>query len=266
MHITGDDAPAGGSPAENPENTPVQEEQNPSTEGTVDAEGENGSEPRVFTQEELNEIVQKRVAKERVATERRIMAEIEQRKIVEAPIDDLFIEYFDSPEDYAEAYALRKQEIAENAKKHAELVATALVPFFEQEEEAKEKYEDYEAVTRADDLKISDTMFDAITRVSNGPDVAYHLGKNKELSAEIAGLKSVAEQVFKIRELSDKLKTSPDAQKPHSKAPDPVTPVSGRSTGAKVIDTTDPRSVEHLSTAEWIAAENARELKKKGLL
>jgi hypothetical protein len=132
--------------------------------------------------------------------------------------------------------------------------------YAEREEKAREKYPDFQDVVFADNLQITQAMYDTIVAAENGPDVVYHLGKNPDEAARIAKLPPLAQ----ARELG-RIEASLAAKEPEGKkvssAPAPITPVGGRAPTPK-YDTTDPRSMETMSTSDWIKAENERRSKQ----
>ena len=80
---------------------------------------------------------------------------------------------------------------------------------------AAKKYSDFEAVTTTDSLPFTDTMANHTIMLSNGTDVAYHLGKHPTEALRISNL-SVPAQIDAIARLSERLKVTatPKATKP----------------------------------------------------
>lgn len=100
-----------------------------------------------------------------------------------------------------------------------------------------EKYEDFEDVVTAENVKITPVMRDAIFSLDD-PDVkaelTYYLGKNPKESARISKLEPIR-QVAEIGKLEAKLSLAdPQAKRP-SKAPSPINPVGGGSTAPNDI-------------------------------
>ena len=156
---------------------------------------------------------------------------------------------FDDPDAYDEALAswaeregARKVEakIAEEraaaereAREAAEAAAKAareasIVQLNEQwaqrETAAKERYLDYDDVAKGDNHVVSEAMAVTIMVAPNGPDVAYWLGSNPEESARIAKLPTVAEQMFEIGRIAERL-SSPTRARPRREAP--IEPLQG---------------------------------------
>lgn len=107
-------------------------------------------------------------------------------------------------------------------------------------DQAIEKYPDYAEVAESDDIQISIPMSFAILSAGDaGTELAYHLGKNPEEAARIAGLvmpdgrggvmPNAPMQVFELGKLAAKIA----APKPVSKTPDPITPLGARERAAE---------------------------------
>lgn len=117
-----------------------------------------------------------------------------------------------------EAEAKRKKE--ETAAAIAERAKQIQQEWSAKRDAALEKYPDYEEIAEDDDLLITDVAAHAIMAADNGPEIAYHLGKNPDEAARIAKL-FPAQQMVEIGKLSAKLDTPPKT----SKAPSPIKPI-----------------------------------------
>lgn len=95
-----------------------------------------------------------------------------------------------------------------------------------QAQEARSKYADFDAVFFAPGVVVTDSMADLIATSDSGGDVAYHLGKNPDLSVRIANMDPVS-QAREIGRL-EALVAAPPA-KTKSAAPPPISPVTGNS-------------------------------------
>lgn len=214
--------------------------------------------PKTFTQEELDAIVSKRLAREQRKWER------EQRMAAPAPVqpagDVPAIDQFPSPEAYADALAERKAEEKLAQRDALRQRAEILEQYNEREEEARSKYEDFERVAYNPSLRITDVMAQTIQASEIGPEIAYHLGGNPKEADRISRLAPFL-QAKEIGRIEAKLAAEPPVKKT-SAAPPPIAPVSPRSQTPATYDTTDPRSVKSMSTSEWIAAERERQRKK----
>lgn len=212
---------------------------------------------KTFTQEELDAAVGKRLARERRKWERE--AAVKATKVgtpampAELPSKD------DNPEAYAEALAERKAaELL--AQREAERERLALVEAYQdREEQAREKYDDFEQVVYNQNLPITDVMAQTIQASDVGPDVAYYLGSNPKEADRIARLSPFL-QAKEIGRIEARLAENPPVKRSTS-APPPIKPVTAKANSAPVLDTTDPRSMK-MSTSEWIEAERMRQIKK----
>jgi hypothetical protein len=187
----------------------------------------------------------------------RLLALVEQSLLkgappkVETPSGPPKREDFESYEAYLEARADWK--VAESVKglerSVAEERARQAVQEREQswrQKEAKtaERYEDYEEVTKSEELSITPVMAEAIKDSDMGPEVAYYLGKNPQDALRISQL-SPAAQVRELGKIEARLELKP-AVKQASKAPPPVDPVGGGKGAAA--------NLESVSQAEYEAA------------
>ena len=205
---------------------------------------------KTFTQDELNEIIGKRLAKERNKWERSQQAPTPPA----APLPS--VDQFESEDAYQAAVIERHEE----AKREAETSAR----YAERVSEVAEKYEDFEQVAYNPNLKISAVMAQAIKASDVGPEVAYYMGLNPTEAERISKLPPLL-QAKEIGRLEAKVAAEPPTRKV-TNAPEPIQPGKPRSATAPVIDTTDPRSVKSMSTSEWIEAEQRRQMKKMGLV
>ena len=138
--------------------------------------------------------------------------------------------------------------------------AERLEAYHDREEQARERYDDYEQGVMNPRLPITNVMADTIRASDVGPDVAYYLGTNIKETERIARLPPIL-QAKEIGKIEAKLAGNPPAKRTTS-APAPITPVTARTSGNPAYDTTDPRSVKTMSTSEWIEAERARQMRK----
>lgn len=215
--------------------------------------------PKTFTQEELDAIVGKRLAREQRKWEREQAQRAAEQQARQQPVD-LSPEQFETYEDYADALAERKAEEL-LARREAELQQRALLDaYHEREEAARDKYDDFEMVAYNPELPVTEAMARAIQASDIGPDVLYHLGTNPKDAARISRLDPIL-QAREIGKIEAQLGAAPPVKKT-SNAPAPIAPVTARTTGSPAFDTTDPRSMKTMSTSEWIEAERLRQIKK----
>jgi len=214
---------------------------------------------KTFTQEELDAIVGKRLAREQRKWEReqQRLAEIEAQR---SYTPDLNPEDFLSVEEYAEALAERKAEELLQRRTTAKQQAEMLEAYHEREEQARDKYDDFEQVAYNPNLPVTEAMAQSIQASDIGPDVLYWLGSNPREADRIARLSPIL-QAKEIGKIEAAMSSNPPVRKT-STAPAPIAPVTARSNGAPRYDTTDPRSTKSMSTSEWIEAERQRQIKK----
>ena len=213
---------------------------------------------KVFSQEEVDALIGKRLAREQRKWERQQQALKAQQPVAPAELPPP--EQFDSTEAYAEALAQRKAEELLAQREAQRQQAEMLEAYSELEEEARAKYDDFEQVAYNPRLPITDTMAQAIRASDIGPEIAYYLGSNPKEAERISRLPGIL-QAKELGKVEAKLASDPPTKKT-SNAPAPITPVTTRSAGGPAYDTTDPRSIKTMSTSEWIAAERQRQIKK----
>jgi len=215
--------------------------------------------PKTFTQEELDAIVSKRLAREQRKWERE-QAQKQTAQPPAPPPEPLKPDNFADAQAYAEAIAERKAaELLAQRAAEAERTAT-LEAYHDREEEARTKYDDFEQIAYNPKLPVTETMAQTIQASEIGPDVIYYLGSNPKEAERIARLNPLL-QAREIGKIEAKLASNPPAKKT-STAPAPIAPVTARTSGTPAYDTTDPRSVKTMSTSEWIEAERLRQIKK----
>lgn len=211
---------------------------------------------KTFTQEEVDAMIGKRLARERRAWERDRTRTPEPAAPVAAPVSQ---EQFESVEKYAEALAAQKAEQLLQQRELERQQAAILETYHEKEEQARDKYEDFEDVAYNPSLKITTVMAQTIQASEVGPDVAYYLGLNPKEADRISRLSPFL-QAKEIGKIEAKVADSPPVKKP-SNAPAPIQPVATGSSRGPAYDTTDPRSLKTMSTSEWIAAERQRQIR-----
>ena len=215
---------------------------------------------KVFTQEELDAAIGKRLAREQRKWEREQRLKAEEMKLKASvpaelpPADSL------PPEEYAELLAERKAAELLERREQARAQAELLEQYHEKEEEARAKYDDFEQVAYNPKLPITDVMAQTIQASDIGPEMAYYLGSNPKEAERISRLSPFL-QAKEIGKIEAKLSDNPPVKKT-SNAPAPIAPVTARTSSSPAYDTTDPRSIKSMSTSEWIEAERQRQIKK----
>jgi len=223
----------------------------------AESQPEQTPEEKKFTQAEIDAMISKRLAREQRKWERDQQAKATQQvvKTEVPPIDQ-----FESPDAYAEALAVRKAEELLAQREFQRQQAAIEDAYHEREEEARNKYDDFEQVAYNPQLRVTDVMAETIKASDMGPDLAYWLGTNPKEADRISRLTPLL-QAREIGKIEAKLGSNPIV-KPTTSAPAPITPVTARASGNPSYDTTDPRSVKAMSTSDWIEAERARQIKK----
>jgi len=215
---------------------------------------------RVFTQEELDAAIGKRLAREQRKWEREQTQRQAEAQTLRAPAYIPPVDQFESPEAYADALAYKKAEELIAQRDQARQQSEILETYHEKEEEARSKYDDFEQVAYNPKLTITTVMAQSIQASEVGPEVAYYLGANPKEADRISRLAPIL-QAKEIGRIEAKMTNDPPVRKTTS-APAPISPVTARSSGAPAYDTTDPRSTKTMSASEWIEAERARQMKK----
>lgn len=216
---------------------------------------------KTFTQEELDAIVSKRLAREQRKWEReQVRRASEAKATVTAPVEPPKPDQYESTEAYAEALAAQKAAALLQQREIERQQAEILDAYTAREEDARNKYDDFEQVVYNAALPITAVMAQSIQASEVGPDVAYYLGSNPKEADRISRLPPL-QQAKEIGKIEVKLADSPPVRKTSS-APEPISPVKPRASSAPVVDTTDPRSIKSMNTSEWIEAERQRQIRK----
>ena len=101
---------------------------------------------KTFTQEELDAIVAKRLAREQRKWDREQAQRAAERSPAPVHTEDLTPDDFDSVDAYAEALAERKAEELLAKRDAARQQSAVLEAYQDREEEARSKYDDFEEV------------------------------------------------------------------------------------------------------------------------
>lgn len=176
------------------------------------------------------------------------LADLEKPK---APEGEPKLEQFDyDPEKYAAAKAdFAKSQAAKDfeAKQKADVGKQAqqrLVSAWEEKaERGIDKYNDWNDIVG--DLIPGTALTDAIMDAENGEDVAHYLGRHPKEAERLAKLSALS-QIREIGKLEAKLLSEPEKPKAPSKAPAPITPLTGAASVASDVPS------ERDTTAEWI--------------
>ena len=227
----------------------------------VAPEAENTAEAaKTFSQEDVDALIGKRLAREQRKWEREQAARATEAQARKAPVEIPPIEQFNSPDEYADALAERKAEELLARREQARMQSEIIESYHDKEEDARNKYDDFEQVAYNPKLPITDAMAQTIQASEVGPDMSYYLGSNPKEADRISRL-SPLQQAKELGKIEAKLADNPVVKKTSS-APAPIAPITARSSGSPATDTTDPRSIKSMSTSEWIEAERQRQIKK----
>lgn len=259
-------APAPAAPAPEVTATPVEE--------TKPAE----QVAKTFTQDELNDILEKRLAKERrrrkeiedrlrITEELHLKRQDQEKKPAPQPESlEPKREQFDTYESFIEARAewraakevekrLREREEKESRTRTEEQQKKQAEGFMKRVKESG--IEDFDEVLSASQSPLTDEMKRAITVSEEGPKVAYHLAKNEQEAERIASLPAEV-QAREVWKLEQKLAAAPAPKKP-SAAPAPIKPGGGASAPTDEM----PKDTDDIK--DWMKKEEARARKKQGL-
>ena len=241
--------------------SPAPEQEATAAPATADTTPEEQQQTKSFTQDELDAIVSKRLAREQRKWEReqaQRLAEQQARQPVAPPPapDD-----FENAQVYAEALAEQRARELLAQREAVQQQQAILDSYKDREEEARDRYEDFEQVAYNPNLPVTDVMAQAIQASDLGPEVIYWLGSNPKEASRIARLPPVM-QAKEIGKIEAKMASDPPTKRTSS-APAPLAPVTAtRSNSGPRYDTTDPRSLKSMSTSDWIEAERQRQIKK----
>lgn len=219
-------------------------------------EDANDEAPKTFTQEELDAIVSKRLAREQRKWQRE-----QEHQSVRPKADPSLVgkvisaDNFETVEAYADALA--EQKLAE--QRILESRQTVVSAYRAREDDARDKYDDFQNVVYGPHAVFTDAMTGAILESDIGPEIAYYLGSKPNEARRIADMSPFA-QAKEIGRLEASLAANPPAKRTSS-APPPIAPVTARSANTS-YDTTDPRSLKTMTTEQWIEAERARQIKR----
>ena len=229
------------------ENTPV----------VADESKEQPVEEKKYSQAEIDAMIGKRLAREQRKWEREQAQRSAEKQIV--PTDLPSPDQFQSPNDYAEFIRMEADKLVQQ-REAAKQQSQVLESYQEREEQARDKYDDFEQVAYNPNLPITNVMAETIQHSDIGPELAYYLGTNPKDAERISRL-SPYMQAKEIGRIEAKLADNPPVKKTTS-APAPISPVTARTSGSPTHDTTDPRSTKSMTASQWIEAERARQLKK----
>lgn len=208
---------------------------------------------KVFTQSEVDALIQKRLLKEERRVHRRIEQQLREAQQAK-PMVEPKRESFADDEQYLQAHIehLADKRAAEKLAERQQLQERERIQttFLEKAEKAAERYEDFDSVVSNPALPINEGMAEFIAESDLGPDVAYYLGKNPSKAAQIAQLSPI-KAARELTRIESELASKPQA-KP-SKAPEPISPVGNR---GKASSSPLPSDDDDIAT--WMRKERER--------
>ena len=225
-----------------------------SEEEVVEPDADEEAEAKPYTQEEIDAIVEKRLARER-RKQAREAAEAAQNAPpleIESQINP---DDYDTTEAYIEALVEERTEAVIKHREQSKSVNAVEKRYQEQVDEALDKYPDYEQVAHTHQF-MTNEMAAAIKASDISTEIAYYLGSNLDEAEKIFNLQPI-QQVKELGKLEARLESNPPVKKT-TKAPAPIKPVGKAKVTVPSYDTTDPRSVKKMSPSEWIAADRKR--------
>lgn len=124
---------------------------------------------------------------------------------------------------------------------------------FDRIDKATDKPDDFEAVALSNDVSITGEMVEALAECEDPIKVFYHLGKNKEVAANISN-KTPAQQMKEILKLDMSVTSKPAKPAQITKANDVINPVNGTDSMEK--------DESEMSFSEFEAKDKARNKKR----
>lgn len=259
--VTGEATPVETAPAEQPTvedqpapvDTLAEESADKGAEEPI-AEPGKGSE-RTLTQAEVDKAIQKRLAKAEAKHQRELdalradLANIREKApetkpepvLTEAPTRPKLADYADNPSGFDEAmdayethrdqWQTQQRASEENARAEQARQQAEAVQQYQQFEAGMQKFEDFDdVISSADSAKvITEPMKLAIQYAGEaGAAILYHLAKNPDEAAKIAGMNEV-QQLLAIGRIAERSAATAEtpAPKPKPQLPKPVAPVAG---------------------------------------
>lgn len=154
------------------------------------------------------------------------------------------------PEKYAEAKAayeadkrLKEYQSKQQEETKKQAIERVSTEWEDKVAKVEEKYEDFEE--KVGKLNPQNPVVLAIMESDLGPDIAYYLGSHTDEAKKIFSL-SPASAIREIGKLEAKLSTPAEKPKAASKAPAPITPLTGTSPVASNVPSDDD------DTGDWI--------------
>lgn len=209
---------------------------------------------KVFTQAEVDALIQKRLLKEERRVHRRIEAQQREQQVSRVAQIEPKRDEFRDDDAYQQAQidhlAAKRAEQILTEREQAKQLEQRAETFMDQAEKASERYADFQTVVSNPALSINNDMAEFIAESEMGADVAYYLGKNPIKAAQIAKLSAIG-AYRELTRIEAELASKPKAQP--SNAPEPIKPVGtrGKPASSALPSDEDPIDV-------WMKKEHAR--------
>jgi hypothetical protein len=234
----------------------------PTPESTADQVTETVETPeapveKMLPQSEVNKIVAREKARESRRARAEAEAEFYKRELenLRKPVEAAPVKGEPKLEDYQDVNKFVKDLVAWERQQDKATHEKETTTQREQREMAERaqyvhetvvskgraKYDDFDDVTTAEGVVITEPMLAAATKLKAGSDVLYHLGQHPEESARIARLSGI-EQAWAMKDLEAKVSAPP---KP-TQTPAPIVPNAGQARG--------PKAWGDMSTSEHVDA------------
>ena len=242
-----------------------QEQEQVTTETQLDEVVSDEQQPeqppqKLFTQEEVDRFIGKRVGKIERKYEARIQ-EIETRLKSQPTGPEKTPDDFETTEEFIEhkssLLAEKKAQEKMVALREQEHIANIRQAFQTKAEAFAEKHEDYEDVISG--ISLSQVMVEGIVESDIGPEISYYLGSNRKETERILKLTPL-QQIKELGKIEDKLASGALTFKKHSAAPDPILPGKGSGSSAPRIADSSKMSVQDY---ERLRNQQEREFLKK---
>lgn len=236
------------------------EEESPEEEKTAEKpKPKGGFQKRIDRLIKQTSALEQQLADERAARaalEAKGSAKPEEKKA--APSDRPARDQFATDEEYIDAlvgWRLKAEKESEARAAEDARVKAVFKSYNEKLIEARARIEDFDEVVGASDVTVPKDVILAIPEMENGPDVAYFLGKNPDICAELlemTPLKAIG-MAWKISESlinGGKKEKAEEKPKLQSKAPAPIKPVTGGNSKSTVpLDQMDMRAFKEARAA-----------------
>lgn len=174
------------------------------------------------------------------------LAELESKQSEQPAKEDvgeIDIDDFESYDDYVKALDEQDKKASE-PKQETETV----LDFEAQQnmlEDGVEDYENFEELVMADDLALTENVLGLVLEADNASDIAYYLATHKDETRNIASM-SPRQMAKAITKIEVKLENQPKQKVVRAtKAPEPISPVSGQSVKGRSLNDDDLSFEQH---------------------